>query len=226
MAGYSGYTDQRKHKMSLLILDMQELMTVDDSTSSMRNGSSKNGSSNICVQAPNQGRLKKESKGRLKTSKEVGMAAKKSKFNARIQNRGFSQIVLQGNNELTANANKPIHCSFCHENHTVNSKKCEKQAMYKHGAMLYKLSLNDDEVRKSLRTRIKMTMPLKREWVTENVFSRIDKRFYRNNMIIHEACPISGMTPTQVDGMNFCINFLHKMETWTMMGITFRLAVT
>jgi len=178
MAGYSGYTDQRKHKMSLLILEMQELMTVDDSTSSMRNGSSKNGSSNMCVQAPNQCRLKQESKGRLKTSKEVGMAAKKSKFNARIQNRGFSQIVLQGNNELTANANKPIHCSFCHENHTVNSKKCEKQAMYKHGAILYKLSLNDDEVRKSLRTRIKMTMPLKREYVTENVFSRIDKWFF------------------------------------------------
>ena len=208
MAGYSGYTDQRKHKMSLLILDMQELMTVDDSTSSMRNGSSKNGSSNMCVQAPNQGRLKKESKGRLKTSKEVGMAAKKSKFNARIQNRGFSQIVLQGNNELTANANKPIHCSFCNGNHTVNSRNCEKQAMYKYGAMLYKLSLSDDEVGKSLRTRIKMTMPLKREWVTENVFSRIDKRFYRNNMIIHEACPISGLSPTQFDGMNFCISFL------------------
>ena len=74
--------------------------------------------------------------------------------------------------------------------------------------MLYKLSLNDDEVRKSLRTRIKMTMPLKREWVTENVFSRIDKRFYRSNLIIHEACPISGLSPTQFDGMNFCISFL------------------
>ena len=151
MAGYSGYTDQRKHKMSLLILDMQELMTVDDSTSSMRNGSSENGSSNMCVQAPNQCRLKQESKGRLKTSKEVGMAAKKSKFNARIQNRGYSQIVLQGNNELTANANKQIHCSFCNGNHTVNSRSCEKQAMYKHGAMLYKLSLSDDEVGKSLK---------------------------------------------------------------------------
>ena len=129
MAEYSGYTDQRKHKMSLLILEMQELMTVDDSTASMRNGSS-----NMCVQAPNQCRLKQESKGRLKTSKEVGMAAKKLKFNARIQNRGFSQIVLQGNTELTVNANKPIHCSFCNGNHTVNSRNCEKQAMFKQGA--------------------------------------------------------------------------------------------
>ena len=136
------------------------------------------------------------------------MAAKKSKFNARIQNRGYSQIVLQGNNELTANANKQIHCSFCNGNHTVNSRSCEKQAMYKHGAMLYKLSLSDDEVGKSLRTRIKMTMPLKREYVTENVYSRIDKRFYRSNLIIHEACPISGLSPTQFDGMNFCISFL------------------
>ena len=80
--------------------------------------------------------------------------------------------------------------------------------MFKQGAMLYKLSLSNDEVGKSLKSRIKMTMPLKREYVTENVFSRIDKRFYRSNMIIHAASPISGMTPTQVDGMNFCISFL------------------
>jgi len=82
--------------------------------------------------------------------------------------------------------------------------------MFKQGAMLYKLSLSDDEEGKSLKNRIKMTMPLKQEWVTENVFSRIDKRFYRSNMIIHAASPISGMTPTQLDGMNFCISFLTK----------------
>jgi len=53
-----------------------------------------------------------------------------------------------------------------------------------------------------------MTMLLRQEYVTENVFLRIDKQIYRSNMIIHEASPISGMTPTQFDGMNFRISFL------------------
>ena len=82
--------------------------------------------------------------------------------------------------------------------------------MLKQGAMMYKLSLSDEAQGKNLKDRIKTTMPLKRGFVTENVFSRIDKRFYRSNMIIHAASPISGMSPTQFDGMNFCISFLTK----------------
>ena len=72
---------------------------------------------------------------------------------------------------MTVNASKPIHCSFCHGNHAVNSNKCEKQAMLKQGAMVYKLSLSDESQGKNLKDRIKMTMPLKQAYVTVNVFS-------------------------------------------------------
>jgi len=106
-------------------------MTVDDSTASMRKSSS-----NMCVLAPNQCRLKQESKGGLKPDREVGMAAKKKKYNARMQKKGFSQIVLQDNNELTVNASKANHCKFCNGNHAVNSRNCEKKAMLKQGAMI------------------------------------------------------------------------------------------
>ena len=71
-----------------------------------------------------------------------------------------------------------------------------------------KLSLVEIEQGKNLKDRIKMTMPLKRAYVTANVFLSIDKRFYCNNIIIHEACPISGLTCNQFDGMIFCISFL------------------
>jgi len=80
--------------------------------------------------------------------------------------------------------------------------------MLKQGAMMYKLSLFDDTQGQNLKNRIKMTMLLRQEFVTENVFSRIDKRFYCSNIIIHEASPISGLTIYQFDGLNFCISFL------------------
>ena len=50
MVGYYGYTDKRKHEMSLLILGMQELTTVYDSTESTM----QNSSSHMCILAPDQ----------------------------------------------------------------------------------------------------------------------------------------------------------------------------
>ena len=82
--------------------------------------------------------------------------------------------------------------------------------MLNQGAMMYKLSLSDEAHGQNLKDRIKMIIPSRRAYVTENVFSRIDKRFYRSNIIIHEANPISGLTYTQFDGLNFCIIFLRQ----------------
>ena len=129
-------------------------MTVDDSTASMRNSSP-----NMCFLAPDQVRSKQESEGRLKSAREVGVAAKKE-IQCKNTEKGFTQVILQGINELTVNVSKPIYCSFCHGNHAVNSNKCEKQAMLKQGAMVYKLTLSDESQGKNLKDRIKMTMPL------------------------------------------------------------------
>ena len=141
----------------------------------------------------------KESKNRLMKVSEIAKKKVESKVSRKIQNLGIQQVVQGTNFDILVNpTKKEIHCSFCGENHTVNSCK-SREELCRIGHE-YALSTKTPLVRQALKQRIQC-MPFA-PYGGETPMGNLPPQCIRANMIIEMV----SQTPanTQV----FCVTYL------------------
>jgi len=204
MSGYQNMSISRQHDISMLVLDLQELMTSPEHASMVVN-KRHNGSS---LMAPTQKTLKKESQKRLKSKKETAILATTAKKMRATQQFGFNQTVSLYGNEIEVVGTAKRHCSFCNGEHGVNT--CGKLSMKSTTSKCYTLTSKDNKPMIELKDRLKVTMPVTTEFAAGLVFGVVDSKMKNANFIIHEASLIVGLACDHIEHLNYRITFLDK----------------
>ena len=153
MGGYNKYSEARHHKVSMLILKLQDLMTINTSATTLVKGSS-----GVELSAPNLSALKREPKSRLKPLHETVQHKVSTKYRPSIQNQGVAQTVLENDGQLVVRGKLKWTCQFCTENHGHN--RCDKLESLNMNAMQYRLSAMTPQIARSLKERIQYAMPV------------------------------------------------------------------
>ena len=117
MSEYQNMGRPRQYDISMLVLQLQELVTFDEHSSLVIT----NHKDTFDVRAPTNSTLKKESQKRLKSNIEKVHAAISSKKIKSIQRMGIRQTVALDLNEIEVMATAKRHCSFCNNEHGVNT---------------------------------------------------------------------------------------------------------
>ena len=191
-AGYSRMSDDEKFAISNLVLQLENKLTMGDTTTC----SIMHTSEGTAVMVPCQSSLKKQPSKRLQPKDKVS-SAKRSKS-------GVTYSVV-------ANTKKPIHCSFCNGNHKINS--CEIKESYRHNAQVYTLTRDDNISREVLRSslkQIRLCSDGPPQHVT--VYHSVVRENENCNFIIHKASAASNdKSRDTFEGRSFCISFIGKM---------------
>jgi hypothetical protein len=141
----------------------------------------------------------KESKNRLMKASEIARKKVKSKVSSKIQKLGMQQVVQGTQFDVQVNpTKKEIHCSFCGDNHTVNS--CEPRKQLCQIGHEYALSTKTPVVRQALKQRIQC-MPFA-PYGGGTPMGNLPTQCIRANMIIEQA------SQTPANTIVFCATFL------------------
>ena len=200
MSGYNNFSRTRQHDISLLVLQLDDLMTSSDKTKC----EVREGRDSTFLVAPLTTTLRHEPKKRMKPIHEL----ERNKKMKSLQRQNISQILTLGNNEIEFVATQKRHCAFCNDNHGVNV--CPALKVMGEKGMTYHLSTVNININKSLKDRLRISMPVALVGGKGSCFSATDRRFKHSNFIIHEACLVNGLPCNQMEGLNFCITFLDK----------------
>ena len=143
-------------------------MTSDKQTSNVI--SNRN---DVCsVQASTKAVLKKESHKRWRSKKETTIRATTAKIMRSTQQMGLKQTVTLYGNEIEVMATAKRHCSFCNDEHGVNT--CGKLKMKSTTSKCYNLSSKDSKQMIELKDRLRVTIPIATEIAPGLVFGTLD----------------------------------------------------
>ena len=137
MSGYQNMSISRQHDISMLVLDIQEVMTSPEHTYMVVNIRK----DELSLMAPTKSTLRKESQKRLKSEKETAIVATTAKKMRATQQFGFKQTVSLYGNEIEVVGSAKRHCLFCNDEHGVNA--CGKLMMKSTTSKCYNLSNKD-----------------------------------------------------------------------------------
>ena len=125
-----------------------------------------------------------------------------------IQRMGIRQTVALNLNEIEVMTTAKRHCSFCNNEHGVNT--CGKLQLMGTKMRCYNLSTKDEKPMIELKERLRVTMPVMTTAAEGVVFNTVDCRFKNANFIIHEASLIVGLQSVHIENLNYRITFLDK----------------
>ena len=199
LSGYSNFRHSRRHDISLLVLQLDELLTLDEKTSNPFDGPQ-----NSCLLVPTKNSQRREPKTRLQPVHER-YGTKKMKY---LQKQGITQILTLEQQELQIKGDQKRHCSFCNDEHGVNV--CTKLKSMGEKGMTYHLTSQNLNIRSSLKDRLSMSMPVVVDSGKGSPFQSIDRKVKDSNFIIHLASLVQGKPSNHIEGLNFCITFLDK----------------
>lgn len=177
---YNGMTEDRKHLISSLVLDLENKLTIDTTQSKTL----KTKRSNHFVVVPTNACIATQPKNRLLPSHEL-VANKKLKssppYNGLAQD--WNESVLH---EIILNSNvRTIKCGFCTENHMITT--CKKKQAFCMDASEYVLTTENPQNEDTLRSRMKC-MPVTGCCGKGSApYDSVAKDNIANNFIIHEA---------------------------------------
>ena len=206
VGGYNRTSESKKYQISMLVLKMQELMTVDsveNNTVSRKDG--------VTLSLPTKTAISTQPKSRPKPRHECSAIAASKKLKSSLQNMGMKQVVVGQEYDIVANGKmRSRRCQFCKGGH--NYTNCDRRQMYKLTAMEYMLSSSNNNITIGLKDRIKNSMPaVTREHAESKMMtslSVIAVKMKNVNFIIHEAVVKPGSPKRQIESMDFCITFL------------------
>jgi len=184
-AAYGRVGEDLQFEISALVLQLQELLTVDPNKS--KTVISHSGYS---VKQPNQSLISSQPKGRLMPQHEIRSKNASKNVNRLIQNLGMKQVVVRNEAvEVELNGRNVTHCSFCkEESHAFTT--CPNREAFKMNAQEYILSSNLKFAtnQQALRSRIgSMPHSLAQKVEGLSYLSRLDKTQLRSNFVLHEA---------------------------------------
>jgi len=123
---------------------------------------------------------------------------------------GIKQTVALNCNEIEVMATVKRHCSFCNDEHGVNT--CGKLQVRSTNSKCYNLSSKDEKQIMELKERLRVTMLIMTEVASGLVFNTVESRFKNSNFIIHEATLIVRLPSDYIENLNYRITFLHKFS--------------
>ena len=91
------------------------------------------------------------------------------------QRMGIKQTMTLNRNEIEVMATANQHCSFCNDEHGVNT--CGKLKMKSTTSKCYNLSSKNSKPMVEVKDRLRVTMPVATELATGLVFGTLDSRF-------------------------------------------------
>ena len=166
LAGYNRYSATRQHGVSVLVLKMQDLMTIDASETTLVKGPS-----GAHMLAPNSLALKREPRNRLKPIHEHLVQKRSNKYSLIIQNQGVEQTLSGNDSHIVVHGKLKRTCQFCTGTHGYN--ECDKLDGLTLNAMIYRLSSATPDITRSSKERIQYAMPVQIEMVTVTPFGVI-----------------------------------------------------
>ena len=180
IGGYNRYSEARQHKVSMLILKLQDLMTVDMSATILVKGLF-----GVQMSAPTSSALKREPRSCLKPLHETLQHKLSTIYRSRIQNQGVAETVSGHDGQLVVHVKLKRTCQFCTGNHGYN--QCNKLDSLNMNAMQYRLSSMTPQITRSLKERIQYTMLVRGAIMTGTLYGTVHSTHQSTNFIIHEA---------------------------------------
>ena len=100
------------------------------------------------------------------------------------QRMGIKQTMALDLHEIEVMATAKQHCTFCHDEHGVNT--CGQLKVMSTHAKSYYLSNKDEKQMIDLKERLRVTMPVVQEVADGLVFNIVEGGLKKSNFIIHE----------------------------------------
>lgn len=200
-AAYNRMSIDQKFRISSLAIELQKLLTVDESQSEHAVSAS-----GYVVDLPTASARIAQPHNRLLNAKDHATKRKRANTglsNSQLQNVGISSTLVMGEHEIQMNgkSSKLLHCQICDGNHRYTGN-CDVRKKLTLTAFEYLLTSNDTHVEDRLRDRIgHITTPMS---ITHaSVFDIVPDVKYSNNLILHAVVQVSGSS-----NLVYCVSFL------------------
>ena len=204
MLGYNKMSRSKKEDVSLLVLEMQNLLTDGKATPLSRESVN----DNVTISVPTVASLRNESKKRIQSTRETHGKIEFQKYIKSVQALGMRQTLSRNHQQLEVLGKSQRKCSFCSGGHIVSS--CQRLAGYQSTMNLYKLSTKWPSVYMEMIIRLKETIPVALNTVCSGILGKIHGDFKSTNFIIHEASTVSSFRYGHVEDLNYRITMLNK----------------
>jgi hypothetical protein len=204
--GYNSFNREQQFQISNLVLQLQDIMTVDNNQSE----TIPNTSNEFTIDVPTAMARSTQRKTRAKPMHEIQANVASKKIRKSIQALGLSQDVSGSSHTVQVNGNssRNIHCGFCNQGHLVTN--CPRRQCLKLNAYEYCLTTSNQQDMDNLRDRMKNTNVRTNDEKPplHLIFGTIPSCLQTRNFVVHRISLLEGDTHDCIENRLFCITFL------------------
>ena len=206
IGGYNSFSGEQQFQISNLVLQLQDLLTVDKSQSE----TIPNTINEFSIDVPTIMARSTQCKTRAKPMHEIQANVASKKIRKSIQALGLSQDVSGATHTVQVNGNssRNIHCSFCNQSHLVTN--CPSRQGLKLNAYEYCLTTSNQQDMDNLCDRMKNTNVRKNKETPplHLIYETIPPNHQTLNYVVHRISLLEGDTHNSIESRLFGITFL------------------